>query len=146
MSDHNFPDGVLGLRLLAAAAIVVGKELPAPAHPDAGLLELCAEVLDLHAKRDALWREARQMCPATIGNPAYSAKMKERERCVLDWKPLLTRIGKIPSKTGAGVYAKALVLRDGDGTAPQLAMSVAADLVNCPGLRASLWPAAVEGK
>jgi hypothetical protein len=146
MSDQNFPEGVLGLRLLAAAAVLTGNAAETPAHPDAALLELCEQVLDLHAKHEAIWREARMMHDPFVGNPKYEAEMAKREECVATWKPLLGRIGKIRSKTGVGVYAKAMVLRNSYGTAPRLVLSLAEDLVTCPGLRAAIWPAAAEGK
>jgi hypothetical protein len=53
----------------------------------------------------------------------------------------MARVGKIAANTAAGVYVKAMVLRASYGTAPQLALSIARDLVNCPGLRSALWPA-----
>jgi hypothetical protein len=58
--------------------------------------------------------------------------------------PLLSAIRKLRAKTAAGIYAKALVCRCSRTGAPFLAMSLAEDLIACPGLRVSLWPA-VEG-
>ncbi len=44
--------------------------------------------------------------------------------------------------TPAGIYAKALLVRSSTTGATELAMSLAIDLLDCPGLRESLWPAA----
>ena len=48
------------------------------------------------------------------------------------------------ASTAAGVYAKAtiVVAKCGYMTAPNFMLSLANDLVNCPELRAMLWPAA----
>ena len=148
MNDRNFPDGVLGLRLLATAAVLGGKEteIPAQPHPDAELLELCAQVLDLHAQHDAIWREARELPRPWMDDQTYRQEMAKRKDCAKIWKPALGRIGRIPSKTGAGIYAKAMVIRDGSGTAPALVLSLVEDLVACPGLRAAIWPTTMEGK
>jgi hypothetical protein len=45
----------------------------------------------------------------------------------------------------AGIYAKAAVVRASKTGAADLAMSLAQDLLGCPGLRASLWPAEKGG-
>lgn len=56
-------------------------------------------------------------------------------------KPALIRIRKMKTTTAAGIYAKAAVVRASKTGAADLAMSLAQDLLDCPGLRASLWPA-----
>jgi hypothetical protein len=56
-------------------------------------------------------------------------------------KPKMARIRKIKATTAAGIYAKAAVVRTSKTGAADLAMSLAEDLLDCPGLRASLWPA-----
>ena len=47
----------------------------------------------------------------------------------------MTRIGKLPAITAAGVHAKALVLRRSKGNAPKLAASLAGDVLALRGLR-----------
>ena len=54
---------------------------------------------------------------------------------------VLFKAKKIKATTAAGIYAKALIVRSSKSGAPLLAMSLADDLIECPGLRASLWPA-----
>ncbi len=129
------------LRRIASQAASDGTvSEPAP-HPDAQLLTLCAEVIDLHAASNAIWREARKLVPAMMGNPAYAAELANRHVVVNKRRSRMMRIPKIPAKTAAGVYAKAYVLKLSYGAAPQLAKSIATDLVACPGLRSALWPA-----
>jgi hypothetical protein len=53
---------------------------------------------------------------------------------------LLSRIRKLRALTGAG-NAKALVLRASRTESPELAKSMAEDLIAYAGLRAMLWPA-----
>jgi hypothetical protein len=56
-------------------------------------------------------------------------------------KPAMGRIRKMKATTAAGIYAKAAVVRASKTGAADLAMSLAEDLLACPGLRATLWPA-----
>jgi hypothetical protein len=53
----------------------------------------------------------------------------------------MVRIRKMKATTAAGIYAKAAVVRASKTGAADLAMSLAEDLLACPGLRAALWPA-----
>jgi hypothetical protein len=110
-------------------------------HPDHTLLALCAEAHDLHATEQAIWRKARELVNATIHNPEYAAMMDERDKFQNRRRSVLTRIGKLKSATPAGIYSKALLVRDRYCTAQQIAKSMAEDLIALPGLRASLWPA-----
>jgi hypothetical protein len=52
---------------------------------------------------------------------------------------------KLKATTAAGIYAKALIVRSSQSGAKLLAMSVAEDMIACPGLRESLWPAGEGG-
>ena len=55
-----------------------------------------------------------------------------------------TEEGKARSSQNAlktGIYAKAAIVRASKTGAQDLAMSLAQDLLDCPGLRTSLWPA-----
>jgi hypothetical protein len=135
-------------RLRALAAHSADRPLLAdgPPRPDAELLELCAKVFDLRAQHDAILREARKLPRAYMDNPAFRAEMKRRDACVTAWRTPLVRIGKIPSKTGAGVYAKAMLIGIYYSTAPMLAVSLVKDLIGNPALRAALWPAEPAGR
>ncbi len=117
-----------------------------PPHPDTGLLDLCASYLDLCAEARAIDREARKQTAPYRGNPQFEAAMAQRDEKEAAAKLVLNRLGKTPATTAAGVYAKAtiVVTRKGYMTAPRFMLSLAADLVNAPGLRAVLWPAEVE--
>ena len=55
---------------------------------------------------------------------------------------VLFQAKKLKATTAAGIYAKALIVRSSRSGAMLLAMSLAEDLIACPGLRESLWPAA----
>ena len=136
---------VARLRALATKAAKTGTAGEAPEHPDAELLALCAASLDLNAKAGAIDRIARSTMDANIHNPAFMAEMSKKDSVLNQRRSAMMRLGKIPAKTAAGVYAKALVLKDSNGTAPRLALSLAQDLETCPGLRSSLWPAEREG-
>jgi hypothetical protein len=132
---------VAQLRKAATTAVRTGKVDASPSHPNADLLVLCALILDLRAKYDAIDREARTMPSPYVGNPAFDAELAKRNAVKRACMSPMARVGKIAANTPAGVYAKAMVLRASYGTAPQLALSIARDLVNCPGLRSALWPA-----
>jgi hypothetical protein len=69
---------------------------------------------------------------------------EEYRRGIAKAKPLLRRMAKLRVTTAAGIYAKAPLVRASRTGAPVLAMSLAADMIDCPGLRASLWPADVS--
>jgi hypothetical protein len=145
MSDDSPRDRVVGLRLLAATAALTGRETVAPAepHPDAELLNACATYLDLCADANAIDREARKQPGQHVGNPQFdAARVRSREK-EAEAKRILNRLGKMRAATAAGVYAKAtiVVTRRGYMSAPNFMLSLADDLVNCPGLRAAVWPA-----
>jgi hypothetical protein len=53
----------------------------------------------------------------------------------------LSKAKKLKATTAAGIYAKALIVRSSKSGARLLAMSLADDLIACPGLRESLWSA-----
>ena len=117
------------------------------ASPDAALLDLCAEALHLlsHAER------AKAAGRALFGSDEWRPRRAEWEalfddasRGVTKAKPLLSRIRKLRAGTGAGIYAKAMVLRASISGAPYLAVSLAEDLIACKELRVTLFPAERE--
>lgn len=129
---------ISGLRALAEAAARTSHVDAAAAHPDAELLGLCANVFDRHAAIEAVWREWREVV-AERRNGAHPAALalvaRVRELTNASRTPM-TRIGKLPATTAAGVHAKALVLRRSRGNAPKLAASLADDVLALRGLRA----------
>lgn len=147
MKDKRVPETpelrstIAALRKLASRAGTTS--LPeAPTSADAKLLELCTTILEGHAEIDAIWREAQKIKPCNMfTNPVYAAEMEKRRNVRNRLLSPMIRLSKLSAKTGAGVYAKAAVLRCSRGSAERLALSLANDLTACPGLRASLWPA-----
>lgn len=129
------------LREIAGQAVAGEAIEDAASHPDAELLELCATVLDLTAEANSIDREARRSKDPNITNPKFKEEMNKRDVKRDEARSPMARLSKHPARTAAGIYAKAFVLRTRHGTAPRLAMTLAEDLVMCPGLRALLWPA-----
>jgi hypothetical protein len=119
-----------------------------PVNADRHLLDLCAETLHalIHAERSR--REGREVFQRDLHDktaenlrPVWQALHADATLGTKSAKPLLGRIRKIKARTAAGIYAKAAVVRASKTGAADLAMSLAQDLLECPGLRASLWPA-----
>ncbi|MGH7104422.1 MAG: hypothetical protein ACREFJ_18740 [Acetobacteraceae bacterium] len=128
------------LRALVAEVAKAGSIAEPEPHPDAELLALCTQVLDLTAEHASILREARTTPDPFVSNPAYLAEARCWEMAIERRRKPLTLIGKIPATTGAGLYAKAMAFRSvhsGGG----IVASIIDDLIACPGLRASLWPA-----
>lgn len=107
-----------------------------PVNADRQLLDLCAEALHalVHAERDFA---AGKMRSDTDRRSEY----RQYQTRIISAKPAMHRIRKMKATTAAGIYAKAAVVRASKTGAADLAMSLAQDLLDCPGLRASLWPA-----
>ncbi len=122
-----------------------------PPHPDADLLDLCAEALHhlaraqkaFDARRISNWcyleGDARKAAEAEYDRLLPVAQEGERAG-----KPALVRIAKMKATTAAGIFAKAMVVRCSKTGAAGLATTLAEDLIACPGLRAALWPATAE--
>jgi hypothetical protein len=119
--------------------------------PDHKLLDLCATALHhlvaaerARDARDKWWisLEGQARKDALAEDGRLIAEMLERSRQA---KPYLPNITKLKATTAAGIYAKAMVVRASKTGAAGLAMSLAQDLLDCPGLRSSLWPAEMEG-
>lgn len=127
------------LRQIAAEAgdhLLLGD---GPPNPDAKLLDLCATILDVDAEAKAIDREARINFNHRM--PDFRAEMDKRDIVQKRAVVPIGRVSKIEAKTAAGIYAKALVLRHRAGYPSTLALSLANDFINCPGLRSALWPA-----
>lgn len=117
-----------------------------PPHPDAALLDLCAEI----AYRRKIAEQARQNWHEGFIPKYKRGAVEEAQQKALDqarddadhaFSHLLRKAAKMPATTAAGIYAKALAVRSSKTGAATLAMSLANDLIACPGLRMSLWPA-----
>jgi hypothetical protein len=121
-----------------------------PVHPDAELLDLCGGALErIRAAELALqavyaypnWDDASQ---EQLNKK--EALLRERSAAIVVARTLAGRARKLRAKTGAGIYAKALVIRNARTGAPMLAKSLADDLLAQPNLRAVLWPAEIEAE
>lgn len=128
-----------------------------PVHPDHELLEMCAEAMHsrkMHDEHYAIWRKGnhqrQQNCVRETRyytDPEVAACKAELKSAVdyeSSMRRVIFKVKKIRATTAAGVYAKALIVRSSRSGATLLAMSLAEDLIDCPGLRESLWPAAGE--
>jgi hypothetical protein len=153
MSDTkpDFTGAIAQLRLLAATS-ADNALTEGPVNADRQLLDLCADALHslVHAERaqragvDAL-HSAHDSKDYQNRRAVWEALGAEAESGVRNAKPMMYRIRKLKATTAAGIYAKAAVVRASKTGAADLAMSLAQDLLDCPGLRASLWPAGEGG-
>ena len=141
----DFPRTIDRLReiatLSAQALITEG-----PVNPDRDLLDACADALARARRTEDLLRRAIEMGDAANGRPftpearrRYDDLYKEYDAVRIAAKPGLVAIGKMPARTPAGIYAKALVVKQSVTGAPHLAKSLAEDLVNNDVLRRLLW-------
>jgi hypothetical protein len=123
-----------------------------PVNADRQLLHLCADALHalVHAERSYHSRDWMHLSNLTKAEE-HAARLRDAELMGeydagrKSAKPALIRIRKMKATTAAGIYAKAAVVRASKTGAADLAMSLAQDLLDCPGLRASLWPAGEGG-
>jgi hypothetical protein len=126
-----------------------------PLQPDWELLDLCAEALHLLTAAESVYA-ARQFFHLPTGWERFGAPrpwtdaerqadaeaMAEHFRLTRRAVLLMRRIKKISATSPAAIYAKALLVRASRTGAKELAISLAEDMVACPALRATLWPAA----
>ncbi len=116
-----------------------------PPHPDARLLDLCAEIAHQRKVTDAAWRRFAEggrtpWCSGPRADALHDASAKEIQH--LD--ALLRDAGKLRATTGAGIYAKAIAVAHAKSGALPLCKSLAEDLIANPALRATLWGAEPE--
>lgn len=117
-----------------------------PAHPDAALLDLCAEIAHQRKVAEATDRAyIANLRPLYLRSAAdqadHDARRQEMDKASRSFAHLLRRASKLPATTAAGIFAKAIAVRSSHTGATVLAKSLAEDLIACPGLRTSLWPA-----
>jgi hypothetical protein len=131
---------------LKAMAAAGSDALPdGPVHPDAQLLELCADIADARKVADtAFWRQW-DVYMSKPRSPESAKAAAASDEAYQGFAHLLRNAAKIKATTAAGIYAKALAVRSSKTGAKFLAMSLADDFLACEGLRASLWPAREEG-
>jgi hypothetical protein len=125
-----------------------GNEVPSS---DDELLILCAEVLELHRKEQRHRAEHEgifQRPRGLIFCPPSEAELLQNRQMLDKWQAtgrqvavLSKRAAKIKAVTGAGVYAKAMIIAASRTGATVLAMSLARDLMASPRIRAAIWPA-----
>ena len=120
-----------------------------PVQPDHALLDLCGDAL--HYAKAA--EQAYEMKPGFSVTTVRSAQETEawreqHDRAMKEYyfntnevTQRLRKAKKMKATTPAGIYAKALLVRVSKTGATELAMSLANDFLDCPGLRESLWPA-----
>jgi hypothetical protein len=144
----NFSDAIAALRHIADTS-ADNALTEGPVNADRQLLDLCAEALHrvvhaerAYARRDWDWLSSNMTAAEEAAGRIKNAElMDEYQGGIKSAKPMLGRIRKIKATTAAGIYAKAAVVRASKTGAADLAMSLAQDLLDCPGLRAALWPA-----
>ena len=139
---------VIAVRMKEIAATSADSLLLAngPPAPDWMLLDLCGDALHF-AKAEqrgraialAMPRAGRSMTDAE--QQVFRDRLKEAHLHGDKVVQLLRRAKKIKATTPAGIYAKALLVRSSKTGATALAMSLAADLVDCKALGDTLWPA-----
>jgi hypothetical protein len=143
----RFQPAIGRLRAIAAESgdhLLLGDGAP---HPDAKLLDLCAEIAQQRKVGEATLRAQidSHLSPWKSDERAELAALQEK--CRLEHRTLgglLRRAGSIPATTAAGIYAKALAVRASKSGAALLGVSLAEDLLDNPALRASLWGAEPE--
>ncbi|HUW79352.1 MAG TPA: hypothetical protein VMV54_00485 [Acidocella sp.] len=112
--------------------------VPPEAHPDEDLLVVAERALGIMSTLDAEYK-----APVPAGRDAQVAHARELTQMSMDVQTLLRGAAKIRAQTPAGVYAKAQLVSRSRSGAPMLAKSLAADMIEMPGLRRLLWPAQV---
>jgi hypothetical protein len=138
----NFTAAIAQLRQIAATS-ADNALTEGPVNADRQLLDLCAEALHalVHAERAYASRGSFFECKSKDQRAVYDGRYVEYQDGLKSAKPAMGRIRKMKATTAAGIYAKAAVVRASKTGAADLAMSLAQDLLDCPGLRSALWPA-----
>ncbi len=149
-SKCPMPDFSAEIGRLKAIAAQSGDALltEGSVNPDYQLLDLCSEALH-HLKHAQKSYDARTWEWLHLKDgPEKTAMHAENDRLLEQHyegerlgKPFLRKIRKMKATTAAGIFAKAMIVRASKTGAAGLAMSLAEDLIACPGLRESLWPA-----
>jgi hypothetical protein len=119
-----------------------------PVHPDHQLLDACSEAMHLFKQAKAARTERHAASLEQADRRVSAEELRLDKALFARWQDLdaqgaavLRRAKKLRAVTPAGIYAKALLVRSTKTGAREMAMSLAEDLINCPGLRSTLWPA-----
>lgn len=121
-----------------------------PPHPDAKLLELCAEAAEARKAFEQAEEERRghYVVNGHCVYPWERTTAQEHARLAADARMARARrkLGhglreatKLRATTAAGIYAKAVAVRASLTGAAYLAQSLAEDLIGNPALRGALW-------
>ncbi|WP_428487203.1 hypothetical protein [Rhodopila sp.] len=116
-----------------------------PPHPDAALLDICAEIGHQRRVADAAaqrWREADRAArfrKTEADRTTKDACDKDYTATGQKYAHLLRAAAKLKATTAAGIYAKAIAVRSSKTGAAYLATSMADDLIACEELRQTLW-------
>jgi len=142
----DFGSEIDRMRRLAAEAADHLLLADGPVHPDAGLLDACAEALSLLRRGEDIYRarpvfKCRGRAWTDEDRRLDGEMMVEYYRCIGQASSKLRAVTKLNAASPAGIYAKAACVRASRTGARLLAMSLARDLLENPVLRRSLWPA-----
>jgi hypothetical protein len=143
------PDFGPAIDRLRAIAIASSDALltEGPVQPDHKLIDLCVEIahgrkmVEAAAQRERELPAAAFMCKTPAETVALEKAREGRRSAEKNYSAMLRAAAKIKATTAAGIFAKALAVRSSKSGAADLGVSLAQDLLDCPGLRASLWPA-----
>jgi hypothetical protein len=148
-TSRTKPDFQSAITLFRQIAAQTGDALltEGPVNPDHQLLDLCASALHHLVAAQRAYDARRVGEWSQLEGDAQEARRKLDAELLKEWydrnagaKPAMARITKMKASTAAGIYAKAAVVRASKTGAAGLAMTLAQDLLDCPGLRAVLWP------
>jgi hypothetical protein len=114
------------------------EDLPEATHPDEDLLVIAERTLGLMSALDAEYK-----APVPAGRDAQLAYARGLSEMSAEVRTMLRRASKIRAQTPEGIYAKAQLVSRSRSGSPILAKSLAADMIEMPGLRRLLWPAEV---
>jgi hypothetical protein len=98
-------------------------------------------MVEAAAQRERELPAAAFMCKTPAETVALEKAREGRRSAEKNYSAMLRAAAKIKATTAAGIFAKALAVRSSKSGAADLGVSLAQDLLDCPGLRASLWPA-----
>jgi hypothetical protein len=143
-AEIDFPGAIDRFRAIATAS-VTAMVTEGPVSPDRVLLDACADALSLLRRADAATTK-RQVIDRHHGH-SLTPEQRERSDELFREAQLANRhashqlaeLRKIRALTAAGIYAKALCVRQSVTGASHLAMSLARDLTDNDALRRLLW-------
>ncbi len=129
------------LREIAAATGDALLLADGPPHPDAKLLDICAEVAEAHRQERATWEAFRRTFGCLPAGAAHEEYKEAHRAAHYRLAHKLRAASKLSASTGAGIFAKALAIRASRTGTGHLAKSLAEDLLGNAALRACLWTA-----